>query len=513
MSLGAAIQTPFRMVAIFATLTLAALAERWLVMANPDVAWLLTVADKVLHGSRLYVDVLETNPPASVWLYMPFVLAEQAFGGSAERWLDATILIASAGSIWLAACWMPAPEIFQKRGTWVGALAYGILVLLPASCFGEREHVALIAFLPLIALACRRGTGLRVEVADWFGAALLVTFVACLKPHFIIALAAIGLAGAVVRRDWRALLQPEYVLGANLFFAYVAATFVWYPAFWSDMVPLSNLLYLPARLPVWKLLYDGFPAVVAALVAVGAFLDWTRRDLTRKAAWNIALAGSLGFLAVAILQGKGWGYHFYPSLGILLLLCGCAVIVPPPQPGRSSLVPLCATGLFALQFWMFFNAGLDLRFLHERMRAVAPNPRMTLLGSDFAVAFPAVRALHGTWVARSFSRWIPFHAMSFAAMPGTTEARKRIYQAAEDIDRRGFLDDVEQGRPDLILVERRPVDFLAWAREDEDLERLLTCYAPVDRAMVGKLDTPADHGLDIEFWRPRGAVPSREGCP
>jgi hypothetical protein len=160
-----------------------------------------------------------------------------------------------------------------------------------------------------------------------------------------------------------------------------------------------------------------------------------------------------------------------------------------------------------------FNTGLDLRVLHERMRAAGLHPRMALLGSDFAIAFPAVRALEGTWVGRSFSRWIAYHAMAFSALPGTPPARQRQYRAAEEIDRRGFLEDAEQGRPDLILVERRPVDFLAWAREDEDLERLMTCYAPVDRAVVGKLDVPTEHGLDIEFWKLRDPLPRREGCP
>ena len=34
-----------------------------LLRVNVDVAWLLTVGEKMLDGQRLYVDILETNPP------------------------------------------------------------------------------------------------------------------------------------------------------------------------------------------------------------------------------------------------------------------------------------------------------------------------------------------------------------------------------------------------------------------------------------------------------------------
>ena len=37
---------------------------------NDDVSWCVTLAEKVLDGERLYVDVIEINPPATMFLYV-----------------------------------------------------------------------------------------------------------------------------------------------------------------------------------------------------------------------------------------------------------------------------------------------------------------------------------------------------------------------------------------------------------------------------------------------------------
>ena len=49
-----------------------------------DMSWLLTAADGMIAGQRLYVDIWETNPPFSVLLYLPAAYAEHLLGLRAE---------------------------------------------------------------------------------------------------------------------------------------------------------------------------------------------------------------------------------------------------------------------------------------------------------------------------------------------------------------------------------------------------------------------------------------------
>src|SRR5690606_2319275 len=55
---------------------------RWGVVA--DTSWLITLAERILAGERLYRDIADTNPPFSTWLYVPPVLLARAFGLRAE---------------------------------------------------------------------------------------------------------------------------------------------------------------------------------------------------------------------------------------------------------------------------------------------------------------------------------------------------------------------------------------------------------------------------------------------
>ena len=45
---------------------------------NVDVSWWLTICERMLDGQRLYVDILETNPPMAASVYMPGVVVARA---------------------------------------------------------------------------------------------------------------------------------------------------------------------------------------------------------------------------------------------------------------------------------------------------------------------------------------------------------------------------------------------------------------------------------------------------
>src|SRR4051794_41512491 len=79
----------------FAAAVLTALVQSLLVPIDCDVSWLITVNEKMLAGQRLYVDVIEVNPPASIWLYTPFVSVAHALHLRPEA-VIATALIARA---------------------------------------------------------------------------------------------------------------------------------------------------------------------------------------------------------------------------------------------------------------------------------------------------------------------------------------------------------------------------------------------------------------------------------
>lgn len=114
----------------------------------PDVAWLLTVSERVLDGAVLYRDVLEANPPLSVWLYLPVVALARAFGTSPEALLPAYVMLLAALAIWGSGRILLAAGLLRRAEGW-WAIAAAVLLLLPIGIHAQREQIAITLALPL----------------------------------------------------------------------------------------------------------------------------------------------------------------------------------------------------------------------------------------------------------------------------------------------------------------------------------------------------------------------------
>src|SRR5580704_17308889 len=80
----------------------AAMVVRHYVGANTDVSWEITLSEKVLDGQRLYADLIELNPPASTFLYLPAVALARALGLAPEIVVDALVLTGALLSLAIA---------------------------------------------------------------------------------------------------------------------------------------------------------------------------------------------------------------------------------------------------------------------------------------------------------------------------------------------------------------------------------------------------------------------------
>ena len=91
----------------------AAALQSFAIPLDCDVSWLITVSEKLLAGGRLYVDVIEPNPPASVWLYVPQVWIAERLGLHAEAVVVAAFIAAAVLSLGTR-CGLP-PTLANRR--------------------------------------------------------------------------------------------------------------------------------------------------------------------------------------------------------------------------------------------------------------------------------------------------------------------------------------------------------------------------------------------------------------
>jgi len=140
----------------------AAVAVRHFVIANTDVSYAITLSEKVLDGQRLYTDLIEVNPPASTFLYLPAVVLARMFGLAPELVVDSLVFIGALVSLGITAGIIRHYRLLDGLSGWsLATFTLAVLTILPAQTFGEREHVALIAVLPALAVLAARGNGAK----------------------------------------------------------------------------------------------------------------------------------------------------------------------------------------------------------------------------------------------------------------------------------------------------------------------------------------------------------------
>jgi len=251
---------------------------------NADVAWLLDAGSRWFAGQKLYVDILELNPPL---IFYDMALLT---GGT---WSKAAFLAGVCAAIFLS-CALSGRK-------WIAFVALSVPALLP---FGQREHLALIAVLPY----------LTSDRRNWTKGILLFLGVA-LKPHLILipALAAF----------WRKELDQAVLTLGGLLLTYLLFIAIIHPEFLTVMVPLARATYgAVGGVPTPDLLFN------VALVTMVAMMNW-----------RSPLAGAiLGALLSYLLQGKFWYYHLVPAIGLALYLSLVS-------ENRKGLNLACATAL------------------------------------------------------------------------------------------------------------------------------------------------------------------------
>ncbi len=450
-----------------------ALALRQILMANADVSWGLTLADKWLDGGRLYVDVIEVNPPATVFLYVVPAAIARLLRIDAAVAVDGLVFLAIAVSLFLGGRVLWQAKLIDRAKAWpLLTIAVVALAILPAQSFGEREHIALIAFLPLLAVSWVRAAGKTPSWPMILMAGLGGGITAIIKPYFALAIFCSGAMAAWSARSWRVLFAPENIIAAAALALYAVFVWLFFPAF-IDMLPMLSTVYLPVKLPLVLLVLDGGLVLLALLL----HLLWRSagHDILRTPT-SLLLAAAAGFCMAYVVQRKGWPYHSYPMLTIVWFALGQVLLTPRPHARMRIAIMLVLTGV--MFFW--FNAGVNRSALAAAIRAVAPQAKVLALSDDLSVGHPATRQAGGVWVGRVPSLWISDNVanrLGHEKLDPVTVAALNAYAAR---DRAMLAEDIVYNRPDVILAQigTAGMDWLAWARSDPVLAVAIGSYRP-----------------------------------
>ena len=310
---------------IFWLLPLAWAAVYLLPPANFDSSLILEVSQRWLDGERLYVDLIDVNPPLIFVLNLIPALLAKITGLSGPMLMVLCILTLIAVSIWLSVKVLPAALHNGDRivRMMLPPLILFALLIFPGEMFSQREHLMLVMLFPYALLASARVANIPVPTGRRLTIAILAAIGFALKPHFLVIPALIELYVLSRRgfKRWAGGVVPWTM--ALLMAVYLVAAFVWTPEYFSQVLPLVISTYskVGGATPMTVLLGNQLgPALLVMIpLSVAAYLA-KLPDLIRM----MALA-TIGAALSGLLQDKGWPYHLLPAQALTYVLVGLTI--------------------------------------------------------------------------------------------------------------------------------------------------------------------------------------------
>ncbi|ESZ05382.1 hypothetical protein NKH47_01100 [Mesorhizobium sp. M1060] len=473
---------PTRVICLLVLVAAVPWQMRWGVI--PDTSWAITMSEKVLAGSRLYVDLFEVNPPFTPWMFMPAVALAHALGISPEvvihlyAYTICLLGLGIAARIARLAGFAENHVLFSML-----PLFLALLIILPGNAFSEREHLGIALFLPLLMLMAWRAAptqGRTPSLSIAALAGLCGSVLVLVKPYYALMVLVPALYVAFQRRSIWSLFRIEYWVIGLVCVAYLVAVLYFYPEFLNTIYPVLTDTYMRLRV-VQALLVKYAPAYLVALYMLRSL----RPGLALSPMIVVFVLASLAATVPLVYQAKGWPYHAFPAISLIAaaLLLRAIQIDPARQSlsgmGLARMLLLAATILAnAVPFWPSQKPSADFV---ATINAAVDHPKVALIGSDIAAGHPLMRMVGGSWISTYCSDWLGGFATYFAKVEAQSgnEAGAEHYKRITD----RYIDDklaqLETNQPSLVIVQKEDILWLTELSGRQDFVRFMQHYRQI----------------------------------
>lgn len=454
---GAAGEPGWRAALLAALPVLAFLPVLFLPPLNQDVAALLAYTERWWNGERLYVDLIDVNPPLIFLLTLP-VVALGAWTGLG------TLLVAALAMLALAvlAAWLAARvrDRAAEGGTTriLRDIAPALLLVGASTDLGQREHLMALMAWPWLLAATRRmdgGTG-RGGVA----AGVLAAIGFAIKPYYLAipVLVELALAARRGRSWWR---DPIPWLMGAIWVAYGLVIALFFRPYLDSVLPIAADEYAGlAHLAPWRFLLLDFLRLPLLALAGGMVAAWRWRDRFGMVLALVALGG----LAGAMAQGRGWSYHLLPMemfSGLLALaMLARRLDAGPAAAARWGLALGIPWLLLVLAIGdaprrQLRYPGSEIDRTATLLQEAGPGARILMLSPDVAPLYPAINYARVRPTLRTMTIW-PLQG-AYAACPAVGRRMRAPAEmtGGEAWFFRATVDDFVRGPPDFVLLDDR----------------------------------------------------------
>jgi hypothetical protein len=418
------------------------------IVPGPDVAWQLWAAHQIRMGARLYVDMVETNPPLWFWEAVPLDWA-----GALLRVPPHVLLVAATGFAASLSVWSTGRLVRHIPAPWRAALLVYValtLLLMPLIDTGQREQFVLIGALPYVTLAAARRVGRSVNPMLAAAIGVAACFGLALKHYFLIAPVLIELWLLVGGRRAYRPVRPETIAVAAMGLLYALAVLAITPDFVTHIVALNRIAY--AKVGAEDLAGMIRPIQVYWLIAAAPLLLQWGKVRRSPCAAAMALA-ALGFGLGWLIQFKGFPYHSIPTSGCLMMALGFLVVENRHALGFLTRVTAPTLLLLPLGFTAWYGPYRDdyAPIVRPMLTGVGPHESVAFVSDQGIFAWPLSLYRDAPYPSRLYGMWI---LRAVAVDHGRTPALRRIGREVVEYT----AQDYRCAQPVRIIFSRKPIE-------------------------------------------------------
>lgn len=406
---------------------------------NNDVAFLAWAAREIMGPPVFGVDILEVSPPLCVLVYVPAVALAKFVGldWGIRLWMMLLSLLS------LAAFWQSAEPALRKP---VAAAFVVFLLFGYPNHYAQKDQIAFVLCVPYVA-GMAAGRGWRITGGAMAGVGFLM------KPYFLLPLVLL----LALRRRFET--GEKAIVAVALIYA--AALMLFFRPYIFEMVPKAAATYFA----FWFALRDFVEqSAIVLLCTLPVALAGERHPAARP-----YLLAALGFVAAAVLQRKGFYYHFMPAFGFTAMFLAASLRNPKRLVAGAAALFLVAeaTVLAKMAYrWAVHRpelAATDAALL----AALATSRSYVALSAGPYPGFPT--AIHTA--SRFVGLAICEIFIEAARQDPALAAPLAIDQARRELGR----------KPDLVIVvsqdgDRHPLDIIGFLQQDAGFRALWQDY-------------------------------------
>lgn len=258
----------------------------------------------------------DPNPPLSIILYFPVVLAQKYLSLPLHIGITLQSFLILAISTFMLNWSLKTGFSLTVLSRYAAVTGYILMNTIASGLvFGERDHLiamTLPAFLT-IQLGLTYGT-IKADTRVWLFCALASFLILVKPPHGL--LPSLLLCHRVIRnRNLKALLDADFLALSFMTLLYATAIWFFFRDYTEIILPDMFSYYYPSISDA-HLLNNVLPLGASALV-IGLGAYFSRIDTASKRMIAMLSFGAAISVIPIIIQGKGFYYHYLPSLSFL----------------------------------------------------------------------------------------------------------------------------------------------------------------------------------------------------